>query len=754
MRIACIGSREISPGVRRALWNVGRLLALAGHDVVSGNARGADQAFAGGVNFVDRAKLRLCLPWAGYEQDAIRKGNKVMVAWESRYAVIASKNHPCWSELGAGVRPLMARNVAIVEGVDLVIAYPSLQKSWGGGTGFGILLGRALGKPVVDLARADGLDHLLHALEDLPWPESQDMLLELVWLQRLGGRLDRGPYEDRMLAIGAVLMAELSGKSSDDLGSAIERLPASLLWRMLDGRDFRHLPWYDEEDCIDWQSVFGGLREDPIRDRVLMPYVPPRGRTVEEDPDAPETELRRIFQVHDTGNPVWDREAAGAMLHHGERRWLESSVAMPSGMVLQRSDTPSRWRDPSLHLLKEASWDFFRRSLGQPETAASRYDALRQPWVDMVHGADYELLARLREVLSALELDVRSKDRLIQDIREEVAQRSKTRAGVDPVTHRASVARVVLREWIVRLYGIAAGIGAWTEEGRSPSAGDGEDATEPVEPLPPVPAGSGIDWSIVQFRIRDRYPMAHQALVDFAMDSARKTWVQWQSAPESVIALGDDEGEEAAMEGLVPAGSSESFLTGVGHLYRPVLDWEDWQPRKVRDLLASIRTATTRSELVMLSMEVESFTRDARHVLDTALSFARERVKRVRATRRARFARHIEASCSIRRLERAREKLALDPRLRSLRGAIDRRIAALKTLRAGRLTEDLKSRVVWDGRTTETGEFGAGRWREAIRRQLGGRPKPELLDKLLEDARVLWEIGSRAGDVERVPALS
>ncbi|MFN7970853.1 MAG: hypothetical protein U0166_00625 [Acidobacteriota bacterium] len=742
MRIACIGSREISPGVRRALWNTGRLLAIAGHDVVSGNARGADQAFGGGVNHVDRGKLRLCLPWAGYEQKAIRKGNKVMVAWEDRHAKTAAKHHPCWSDLGGSVQQLMARNVAIIAGAELVIAYPSLRKPWGGGTGFGILLARAAGKPVVDLARADGLDHFLHALESLPWPESQDMVLELVWLQRLGGRLDREAYEDRMLAVGSVLLADLSEKPSEELALAIERLPASLIWRMLDGQDLASFPSCDEEGCIDWRAAFGRLREDPIRDRVLLPYASPRRKPVvaDEDPDSPESELRRIFQVHDTGNPVWDREAALAMVHDGERRWIESSVAMPSGMVMQRSDTPPRWRDPFLHHLKEASWDFFRARLGQEELPATRDGALEQKGQPAIEAADYLLLARLREGLGQLDLDTRHKVALLREIRDDVGHRAR---GVavhrDPVLNRAAAARVVLQEWSDRLSVLAAAVG--------------------TDVLEDAPVDGVIDWSIVEFRLRDRYPMAHVAWIRFAMEQARRTWAAWQDAEAAAIDLADSDDEddddgEIAADDKAAAGCSESFLTGVGHLYRPVLEWEAWQPRKVRELLDSIRAATRRSELVLLAIEVECYTREARRVLDEALGFARERVRRLQATRRARLAREIGASCSVRRLDALRVRLAGHSKLADLRGAIDARIAALKTLRSGRLTEGLKLKVLWERSGSEGGTFAAPRFREAIRRQLGGRPKPELLDKLLEEARILWEIGSRAGDVERAPALS
>lgn len=324
MRIACIGNRNPARDVLRALYNIGRHLVLAGHIVVSGNARGADQAYGRGVNSVDRRRLHLHLPWAGYEQQAIRTGNVVRVTWDARYFKIAAQHHPAWTELSNGATRLMARNVAIVESSDLVIAYPSLAKPWGGGTGHGMTVARAMGKPVVDLARGEGLEHLFQALKDLPWPLDQDMLLDATWLQRLGGRLDRPEYRERMQVIGAVLLAQLAEKAAGELADAIRQIPASLLWKLLEGRDLGQVPAYDRDDCIDWRAAIGGVREDPIRHRVYLPPLKPAEKPVEVvDPESPERELREVFVHHDSGNPMVDRERGLATLHGGQRRWAD-----------------------------------------------------------------------------------------------------------------------------------------------------------------------------------------------------------------------------------------------------------------------------------------------------------------------------------------------------------------------------------------------------------------------------------------------
>ena len=710
MRIACIGSREISAGVRRAVWNIGRLLALAGHDVVSGNARGADQAFASGVNFVDRRKLGLCLPWAGYEQRAIRRGNRVMVAHEGRYRRIAAEHHPSWEELGAGARRLMARNVAIVERADLVIAYPSIHKPWGGGTGFGMELARSHGTSVVDLARADGLDHLLRALHGLPWPHDQDALLEIVWLQRLGGRVDREIYVDRMRAVAAVLLMRLSERSGEQLADDVEQLPASLAWRLLDGRDLRQLAAYDEFDCIDWGESLAGMREDPVRDRVLLPFRPPAGRKPERDPDAPEAELRRIFEYHDTGSPVWDREIASASLHHGDRRWLEGSVAMPSGMVLLRSDAPERWRDPILRHLKRLSWGFFGSG----------------PWELPL--PDRERLLRLRSVLRDLELRLDHKVQVIGAIRRELVATVAEGVDGDPEAGRSAVARQVLDRWNARLEGIAAALpvlGATDEHLEIPGSQEVESVVEST--------GDDIDWSVVEIGVRGRYPRTNEAFIQIAMDRARCTWGEWQQAPALPAPPAEVGGVGKAVAGSGASGYRESFFTGVGHLHRPAAGWEERQPEKVRELLASIRGVESAGELAMLMVEVEAHTGVARRVLEDALRFAEYRVHDLRTRWRARLVGAITRSSSIRWLERARVRHEADPRLTRL---VDRRLANLRTLRSGRLTDDLSRLIRWHARlaATEGFTFSRSGCRRAIVARLGKTRDDGLVDRLVDEA--------------------
>lgn len=120
-RIACIGSRSIPSSVLAWMEEAGAALVKAGHTIVSGNATGADQAWARGGNSVDPARVELCLPWADFEERAVVPGNVVRVLdsvpaedREVYYAVIQTHNsghHP-----NPSVQKLFARNAMIVIG--------------------------------------------------------------------------------------------------------------------------------------------------------------------------------------------------------------------------------------------------------------------------------------------------------------------------------------------------------------------------------------------------------------------------------------------------------------------------------------------------------------------------------------------------------------------------------------------------------------------------------------------------------------
>jgi hypothetical protein len=154
MIIACIGSRDLRQNELEICRQIGERMVKFGHEIITGNARGADQAFADGGNSVDRSKITLVLPWHGYEFHAVRDHNKVItlnpdVPEHKEWLRAAEETHPAWEKLSNGTRLLMARNIGIVKPSNLVVAFP-LKNRFGqlGGTGQGIRYAEKLGVPV------------------------------------------------------------------------------------------------------------------------------------------------------------------------------------------------------------------------------------------------------------------------------------------------------------------------------------------------------------------------------------------------------------------------------------------------------------------------------------------------------------------------------------------------------------------------------------------------------------------------------
>lgn len=154
MRIACIGSRALNEGDLHTCFQLGEFIANQGGEIHSGNAEGADQAFANGANTVDPERVHLHLPWASFNHSAVVAGNVAHLPVEgSGFEMTAAKYHPRWKYLKQGARKLHIRNVSIVVWPcvkDLVLAFPS-QKAGGGGTGQGIRIATGLGIEVIDL---------------------------------------------------------------------------------------------------------------------------------------------------------------------------------------------------------------------------------------------------------------------------------------------------------------------------------------------------------------------------------------------------------------------------------------------------------------------------------------------------------------------------------------------------------------------------------------------------------------------------
>ena len=157
-RIACIGSRETPPDILRWMENAGREIVRAGHTIVSGNAVGADQAWARGGNSMDPTKVELILPWWGFQRPAVCAGNIVQALQfdppdtHAAFAIeIMTKLYKRWSFRNEAVQRLLARNVLVIQGASRVLGYvnPHRQTS---GTGLAFEIARYFDIPVIHVA--------------------------------------------------------------------------------------------------------------------------------------------------------------------------------------------------------------------------------------------------------------------------------------------------------------------------------------------------------------------------------------------------------------------------------------------------------------------------------------------------------------------------------------------------------------------------------------------------------------------------
>jgi len=166
LRIACIGSRELSPEAISICKKLGRWIVECGHHIYSGNAYGADAAFAYGGNLVDTESVHLMLPWASYNRDQIVEGNQILtveglgVGAKAYYSGLGKKYHPRYDTLSQGAQKLHFRNGMILQpgktlenppnpfSVDVCFAYPKPGMNMGG-TGQGIRIAKGEGIPCV-----------------------------------------------------------------------------------------------------------------------------------------------------------------------------------------------------------------------------------------------------------------------------------------------------------------------------------------------------------------------------------------------------------------------------------------------------------------------------------------------------------------------------------------------------------------------------------------------------------------------------
>lgn len=152
MRIACIGSREISTKVESCLIAIGAYIAKNGHYVVSGGALGSDASFAAGANLISPTKVKLFLPWATYNKELIVKGNLIETEITTEAQELAMAYHPKYDSLRQGAQRMMGRNASIILDSDITLAFLNHSKIGGGGTGHGFRVSMALKHPTMDIS--------------------------------------------------------------------------------------------------------------------------------------------------------------------------------------------------------------------------------------------------------------------------------------------------------------------------------------------------------------------------------------------------------------------------------------------------------------------------------------------------------------------------------------------------------------------------------------------------------------------------
>lgn len=170
--IACVGSRETPFVVLKWIEETGAALARAGYTIRSGNAPGADQAWARGANSVDPTKVELCLPWEGFEARAIVSGNIVrrIRSTDHKYYDAVKETHPAFGHLSAAALNLHARNAMIGDGAYLMLGSLNPSKPGGGGTGGAFRIAQRYGVITMNVADAlvrETIDKRIAAGEDV-----------------------------------------------------------------------------------------------------------------------------------------------------------------------------------------------------------------------------------------------------------------------------------------------------------------------------------------------------------------------------------------------------------------------------------------------------------------------------------------------------------------------------------------------------------------------------------------------------------
>lgn len=148
IRLAIIGTRHTSQMMAGLCRKVATAFRELGCELVTGNAVGIDSIARDVWNELYPERVILVLPWEGYNADRIHPANRVVIYRNQReWTDSVTRLHPAGKALKSGAFKLHARNYGIVEMAEAVVAFPNDGKK-GGGTGQGIRVARALGKPL------------------------------------------------------------------------------------------------------------------------------------------------------------------------------------------------------------------------------------------------------------------------------------------------------------------------------------------------------------------------------------------------------------------------------------------------------------------------------------------------------------------------------------------------------------------------------------------------------------------------------
>lgn len=158
IRVACIGSREISPWAEGMMEKIGEILVLNGAYIATGNALGSDAAYARGANRIDPTHVIIYLPWKTYNKEFLVEGNRITWDENPEWEFVARAHHPVFDQLKKGARSMMIRNAGILSKANACIAFLNHAKEGGGGTGHGWRISNTMGIPRFDISQLNPCD--------------------------------------------------------------------------------------------------------------------------------------------------------------------------------------------------------------------------------------------------------------------------------------------------------------------------------------------------------------------------------------------------------------------------------------------------------------------------------------------------------------------------------------------------------------------------------------------------------------------